>query len=166
MKVAAKCQITLFYPLSHLLRECKRKPEPVLQQFNYKYHIQPPVKHTQRRAAWFLVSLFLNLLCFLTFCQSLRDTWIPSYLRSAGGRSLLGVFCSPPRRWMTWVRGVWSASAPQLQPPFPAEDTGGFCAHTRRAGIYLGSRHHHWHLSRQIRMQTTSIDLEFALTLN
>jgi len=58
MKVAAKCQITLFYPLPHSLRERKPKSEPVLQQFNCQYHPQQPVTHAQRLATRLLTSFF------------------------------------------------------------------------------------------------------------
>lgn len=67
MEAAVKCQITLFFPLSHFLREHKPKPELVLQQFSYNYHVQQPVTRTRRRAAWLLTY-------FLTFCQSLMNT--------------------------------------------------------------------------------------------
>lgn len=54
MKVAVKCPVTLFYSLSHLLRECKPKPEPVLQQFSYEHHTQQPATHAQGLVSWAL----------------------------------------------------------------------------------------------------------------
>lgn len=117
MKVAVKCHITLFYPLSHLVEEHKPKPEPVLHQFNFKYHLQQPVTCTQRWATWFF-------LYFLTFSQSLMVTCIPSYLRSAAGRSLLGVFwLSHTQMNVTSVTCLVSICSTATA-PFPAEDTG------------------------------------------
>lgn len=117
MKVAVKCHITLFYPLSHLVGEHKPKPEPVLHHFNFKYHIQQPVMLTQRWAAWFF-------LYFLTFCQSLMDTCIPSYLRSAGRRSLLGVFWLSRMQMSVTSAKCLVSMCSTATAPFPAEDTG------------------------------------------
>lgn len=127
-----KCQVTPFYPLPHLLGEWKPKPELVLQQFHSKCQVQPPVTHPPRWAAWLLLSLFFYL--FLLFLKlSACPSWIPGYPVIAN--QLEEGHCwefsgSPTCRWTALVRGVRSASAPQLQPPFPAEGTGGFHAHT------------------------------------
>lgn len=66
----------------------------------------------------------LVFLYFLTFSQSLMVTCIPSYLRSAEGRSLLGVFwLSRTQMNVTSVKCLVSICSTATA-PFSAEDTG------------------------------------------